>query len=34
MVIFIVWIIFISLEQKINLNVMKKYIKMKVFVEL
>ena len=34
MVIFIVSIVFILLEQKINLNLMKKYVKIKIFVEL
>ena len=33
MVIFIVGIVFIPLEQKINLNLMKKYVKIKIFVK-
>ena len=31
MLIFIVWIVFILLEQKINLNLMKNYAKMEIF---
>ena len=31
---FLVWIVFVLLEQKINLNVMKKYVEIKIFVEL
>ena len=34
MMIFIVWIVFIPLEQKINLNLMKKYVKIKISAEL
>ena len=34
MMIFIVWIVFIPLEQKINLNLMKKYVKIKISGEL
>ena len=30
----VVWSVLILLEQKINLNVMKMYVKMKIFVEL
>ena len=33
MVIFITWIVFILLELKINLNLMKKYVKIKTFVK-
>ena len=33
MVIFIACIVFILLEQKINLNLMKKYVRRKIFVE-
>ena len=33
MEIFIAWTVFILFEQKINLNVMKKYVKIKIFVE-
>ena len=34
MVIFIVWIAFIFLEQEINLDLMKKYVKLNISVEL
>ena len=31
---FFVWIVFILLEQKINLNLIKEYLKINIFVEL
>ena len=34
MVIFIAWVAFILLEQKINLNLMKMFVRIKIFVEL
>ena len=34
MVIFIAWIAFIFLEQKINLDLMKKYVKINISVKL
>ena len=34
MVIFIGWVVFIRLEQKTNLTLIKKYVKIKIFVML